>query len=217
MASSTDRLHSTDLDVALKSTMIVLCCNLGLPHGGLKVDIEACLRSHRSSLLPLALTSSQPATTLSPPATIMLVMNAMDDSYFHAHNDHDYCYRRSGNIAPYRPPTPRAVARPPLHPRLQRALPTGTAGNRLRTPVPRSSLPVPPGIDIAGSRLWSPAPRHAIPSSVAGSCLRCPAPRRLPCPPGRPRLPHRQLPMESKHSLHRPTGGPNGGPAGPRT
>ena len=40
---------------------------------------------------------------------------------------------------------------------------------------------------------------------------------RIPCPPGRPRLPHRQLPMESKPSPHRPAGGPNGGPAGPRT
>jgi len=73
MSSPTDRLRSIDLNTALKSSMIALCRDLGLPSGGRKPQLVASLRTHRASLPPVATATHDPTgptaiTSASPAA-----------------------------------------------------------------------------------------------------------------------------------------------------
>ena len=78
MSSPTDRLRSIDLNTALKSSMIGLCRDLGLPSGSRKPQLAAMLRTHQVSLPPVTMathsstgpttiTSTSPAAQHPPP------------------------------------------------------------------------------------------------------------------------------------------------------
>ena len=69
MSSPSQRLRSIDLDTALKSTMIKLCRDLGLPHSGRKAQLAHQLRIRRSTLPP-AVTTPDIATTTAQAPTI---------------------------------------------------------------------------------------------------------------------------------------------------
>ena len=66
MSSPSERLRNTDLDTALKSTMIGLCRDLCLPHSGWKAQLANQLRIRRSTLPPAITTSS---TAITPTTT----------------------------------------------------------------------------------------------------------------------------------------------------
>ena len=66
MSSPSDRLRALDFDTAYKATMVQLCRDLGLPHGGLKAQVETRLRAHAASLPPA---SSTPTASIAPAPT----------------------------------------------------------------------------------------------------------------------------------------------------
>ena len=125
MSSPTNRLRSIDLNMALKSSMITLCRDLGLPSGGKKPQLVAMLRTHLASLSPVA-TATHSSTC---PTTITSAAPAS---------------KRPPPQPPARPPPcpcPRRSHRPPLpyNPLRQRPQPPHP-----QYPIPTNSMPPEP-------------------------------------------------------------------------
>ena len=64
-SSAQQRLRDLDLDTALKSSLVRLCRDLGLPNSGLKSQLVARLSAHRATLPPFLPTSSNATSTAS--------------------------------------------------------------------------------------------------------------------------------------------------------
>ena len=75
-----ERAHSLDFDAQLKSTLIRLCRELGIPHRGLKSQLMTCLLAYRGRLppplAPAAASSSVSPISAAPTSTATMLTTA---------------------------------------------------------------------------------------------------------------------------------------------